>query len=66
MLKILEECTICPHNCKVNRLNGQMGRCRAKDKVRLALSSIHNFEEPCISGEKGSRHNIFFKLQFKL
>lgn len=35
------------------------GRCKASDKIKLALASVHNFEEPCISGEKGSG-TIFF------
>ena len=56
---MLEKCTICPHNCGVNRLEGQVGRCRSKDKVRIGLYSTYNFEEPCISGKKGSG-TIFF------
>lgn len=55
----LEKCNICPHNCEINRLNGEVGRCKATDKVKVALASIHNFEEPCISGEKGSG-TVFF------
>ncbi len=59
MLKELEKCTICPHNCQINRINGQIGRCKSKDTVKIALYSIHNFEEPCISGENGSG-TVFF------
>lgn len=59
MLDILEECTICPHNCEINRLDGQIGRCKSKDTVKIALYSTHNFEEPCISGKKGSG-TVFF------
>ena len=59
MLKELENCTICPHQCGANRNKGQLGRCKAKDTVKIALYSIHFFEEPCISGEKGSG-TIFF------
>lgn len=55
----LKECRVCPHNCKVNRLEGNAGRCRATDKVKIALVSLHNFEEPCISGENGSG-TVFF------
>lgn len=54
----LECCQICPHNCKINRTQA-MGRCKAKDTVKIALYSIHNYEEPCISGKKGSG-TIFF------
>lgn len=55
----LEKCAICPHNCGINRLDGQVGRCKSKDTVKIALYSIHNFEEPCISGKKGSG-TVFF------
>ena len=59
MLEILEQCTICPHNCGINRTNNQIGRCKSKDTVKIALYSTHNFEEPCISGKKGSG-TVFF------
>ena len=55
----LEKCNICPHNCGINRLNGKIGRCKATGKIKLAKASIHNFEEPCISGKKGSG-TVFF------
>ena len=58
MNKELECCTICPHNCKINRTKNP-GRCKSTDKIKIALYSIHNFEEPCISGEKGYG-TIFF------
>ncbi len=54
-----EKCNICPHECNVNRSNGQIGRCKSTDKVKVALYSTHNFEEPCISGENGSG-TVFF------
>lgn len=55
----LNSCTICPHNCKINRTQGKVGRCHAKDTIKIALYSVHQFEEPCISGENGSG-TIFF------
>ena len=58
-MKELEQCHICPHNCGINRIKGEVGRCKATDKVKVALASLHNFEEPCISGEKGSG-TVFF------
>lgn len=51
-LELLEQCKICPHECKINRNNGKIGRCKSTDKVKIALYSTHNFEEPCISGKK--------------
>ena len=54
MFEELIECKVCPHNCKVNRINNEIGRCRASANVKIALASLHYYEEPCISGEKGS------------
>ena len=59
MLEILEKCTICPHNCGIDRTKNQIGRCKSKDTVKVALYSTHDFEEPCISGNKGSG-TVFF------
>lgn len=59
MFEELRECRLCPHNCKVNRKNGEFGRCKANAKVKIALASLHYFEEPCISGENGSG-TVFF------
>lgn len=58
-MQTLEKCDICPHECNINRNKGKVGRCKATDKVKIALYSIHDFEEPCISGEKGSG-TVFF------
>lgn len=55
----LKMCTLCPHECKVNRLENNTGRCRAGKNVKLGLTQVHNFEEPCISGESGSG-TVFF------
>lgn len=59
MIEKLVSCILCPHNCKVNRLNGNIGRCRCDDKLKIALASLHYFEEPCISGKNGSG-TVFF------
>ena len=59
MEEYLKECKLCPHNCKVNRLDGVLGRCKAGKNVKIALSDLHFFEEPCISGELGSG-TVFF------
>lgn len=55
----LKECKICPHKCKVNRLQNELGRCKCNSDVRIALASVHNYEEPCISGKNGSG-TVFF------
>lgn len=59
MLEKLEKCELCPFKCKVNRLNGQIGRCKCTDKIKIALYSLHYYEEPCISGKEGSG-TVFF------
>ena len=59
MIEQLEKCEICPHKCGINRNNNQIGRCKSKDTVKIALYSTYDFEEPCISGEKGSG-TVFF------
>lgn len=58
MSNILKSCTLCPRNCKVNRYE-ELGYCKAPGKLKLALASLHNWEEPCISGDFGSG-TIFF------
>ncbi len=56
----MEECTICPHKCKVDRKN-TFGRCKAGEKVEIGGVSLHKFEEPCISGKNGSGTVFFSK-----
>ena len=65
MFEELIECNICPNNCKVNRIEGKVGLCKANDKVKVALASLHYFEEPCISGEKGSGTVFFSNCNMK-
>ncbi|MBQ7140382.1 MAG: radical SAM protein [Bacilli bacterium] len=59
MLDELNECKLCPKNCKVNRNNNKFGFCKASNKVKIARAALHYYEEPCISGNKGSG-TIFF------
>ncbi len=59
MIELLKKCEICPHKCKIDRTKNQVGRCKSKDTVKVALFSIHKFEEPCISGKNGSG-TVFF------
>lgn len=59
MLEELKQCKICPRECKINRLEGKLGNCKASDKIEISLASLHMHEEPCISGKNGSG-TIFF------
>ncbi len=65
MIEKLQSCTLCPHNCKVNRLEGIMGRCKCTSELKIALSSLHYFEEPCISGKNGSGTVFFSNCNLK-
>jgi len=58
-LKELEKCIICPHKCGINRNEGKIGRCKCSDKIKIALASVHSYEEPCLSKINGSG-TIFF------
>ena len=59
MTKLLDKCNLCPRNCNVNRNKGELGFCKAGNKIKIARYSLHMWEEPCISGEQGSG-TIFF------
>lgn len=50
----LRSCDLCPHDCRVNRLAGETGVCRAGWLPRIASANVHHGEEPPISGTKGS------------
>lgn len=54
-----KDCTLCPRNCHVNRVNGNFGYCRAEAEVTAARAALHFWEEPCISGTNGSG-TVFF------
>ncbi len=51
-------CRLCPRNCSVNRGIAK-GYCHEGARLRVARASVHMWEEPCISGEKGSG-TVFF------
>ena len=51
---LLTDCTLCPRNCHVNRMAGQIGYCLQTGTLRAARAALHYWEEPCISGTAGS------------
>lgn len=51
-------CTLCPRQCGVNRHEKQ-GFCRMGDTMKVARAALHMWEEPCISGTRGSG-TVFF------
>lgn len=64
-LDMLNECTLCIRNCRVNRNNNKIGFCKASDKVMIAKASLHLWEEPPISMGKGSGTVFFSHCNFK-
>ena len=59
MKKEFNECRLCPRNCLVNRNKEEIGFCLSKNKLKIAKADLHMWEEPCITGKKGSG-TIFF------
>ncbi len=57
----LAACDLCPRACGVNRLAGEVGYCRAGAAVRVASHNVHRWEEPPISGTRGSG-TVFFSF----
>ena len=53
------KCTICPRACDVDRKSGKIGYCGETSQIRVARTSLHQWEEPCITGEYGSG-TVFF------
>ncbi len=49
-----ENCLLCPRKCGINRAAGQTGVCGVSSEIRVARAALHYWEEPCISGKKGS------------
>ena len=49
-----ENCLLCPRKCGINRSTGQTGVCGVSSEIKVARAALHYWEEPCISGKKGS------------
>lgn len=62
---MLEECKLCPFECKVNREDGKLGKCMAGKNAKVALYQLHYNEEPCISGKEGSGTVFFSNCNLK-
>lgn len=56
----LTNCTLCPRLCHADRVHGKSGVCHvAGESVMLSRAALHFWEEPCISGKRGSG-TVFF------
>lgn len=49
-----ENCLLCPRKCGINRRTGQTGVCGVLSEIKVARAALHYWEEPCISGKRGS------------
>ena len=54
----MKPCELCPRRCRVDRVN-RLGFCGADENLRVALVSLHKWEEPCLVGKFGAG-TIFF------
>lgn len=57
-MQIPSSCTLCPRRCKANRTQ-RAGVCGAAGQLMVARAALHHWEEPCISGTRGSG-TVFF------
>ena len=56
----MSNCNLCPRQCGADRENGKSGICGVSGKnILAARAALHFWEEPCISGERGSG-TVFF------
>lgn len=53
-MEITKDCILCPRECHVNREDKKRGYCGMDSRIYAARAALHMWEEPCISGEKGS------------
>ena len=54
LASILEACTLCPRRCKVNRLKGELGYCKAGASLAVSSFFPHFGEERPLVGKSGS------------
>lgn len=57
-MDMLKNCTLCPRNCGIDRTM-EVGFCGAGEHIKTARAALHFWEEPCISGTRGSG-TVFF------
>lgn len=62
---LLKNCNLCIRKCNIDRINGEIGFCRATDRVKIARASLHMWEEPPISGDIGSGTVFFSNCNLK-
>ena len=58
-MSLLSSCSLCPHQCQINRNNGETGICHAGKEVLISSVGPHFGEEDVLVGKRGSG-TIFF------
>ena len=58
-VSVPSSCTLCPRRCGADRAAGRTGSCGAGGTLKAARAALHHWEEPCISGTRGSG-TVFF------
>ena len=58
-LDLYNKCQLCNRRCGINRAAGEIGFCKSSSGIRISRAALHYWEEPIISGERGSG-TIFF------
>lgn len=64
-LELPVSCRLCPRQCGANRAAGERGFCGADHTLRAARAALHFWEEPCLSGERGSGAVFFSGCSLK-
>ena len=54
MSDFYESCSLCPRRCLADRAHARLGVCGVPADVYVARAALHMWEEPPISGERGS------------
>ena len=54
LMEILKECQLCPRQCRVNRLDGEVGYCGAPSELMISSAFPHFGEESPLVGHHGS------------
>lgn len=58
-------CSLCPRRCGARRERGERGACGATDEVLVARAALHFWEEPPLSGDRGSGAVFFSHCPLK-
>ena len=64
-IDMLDNCNLCIRNCNINRNKNIIGVCKTDNIIKIARADLHFWEEPCISGAKGSGTVFFLHCNLK-